>query len=329
MTGYLLRRLSLSLPTLAGIVALTFALLHALPGDPVDARLAAEGSLDLDALASAHLRRQFNLDRPLAAQMLDWLARCIRMDFGASFSDGAPVLQKLGRSLAATVMLNGAAVLVIALVSLSAGILLASHQDSPIDRWGGRGLAVLLALPAAWGALLLQRFFAVDLGWFPLLGSSPAGGASAYWVGWRAEYVFLPLAAASYRGAALYTRLVRASVLSILRSEYVRAARARGVHPVWIHARYTLRNAALPLIGIIPTLAPATVAGSVVVESVFGWPGAGRLMVESILGRDYPVVLALALICALFVHACALGSELLMLASDPRLRSTGDGQASP
>lgn len=328
MSGYVLRRILASLPTLLALIGLTFALLRAIPGDPADARASEAAAARVDRAAVEGLRRQFGLDRAPAAQFLDWAGRCLRFDFGASFADGAPVSRKIGRAFLATAILNGTALLLLLSFSLAAGTLLAARAGSGLDVWGGRLLAALAGLPVAWGAILLQRLLAVDLGLLPLQGASPAGASpGSALLAFRPEYLCLPALAVSYRGAALYSRLVRQAVVQTLRADYLTTARARGVPLRLLYLRHALRNAALPLISTTAALAPAVLAGNVVVENVFGWPGAGRLFVDALLARDYAVLLALIWIGSLFTLAALLAADLLLGFADPRVRVQGSEAA--
>ncbi len=329
MSGYLLRRLAASIPTLLALVGAVFLLLQCVPGDPADARGAHQSAFPVDRAAVESLRRQFGLDRPLWEQSLDWTARCLRFDFGASFADGRPVGEKIGRAIVATAALNGSALLLIVSLSLLIGVWMAIRAGRTIETWTGRALGLLAGLPVAWGALLLQRALAVDLGLLPLLGAGPAGAAQEQAASTLSPlYLLLPALAASYRGVALYARLVRQAVLEALSAAHVITARARGAAGRELHLRHTLRNAALPLISAAAALAPAVIAGNVVVESVFAWPGVGRLFVEALLWRDYAVLLALVWCSALFTWGSVLLGDLLISCADPRVpaaRGLGQG----
>lgn len=320
MSGYLLRRILLSVPTLLLLAALTFLLLRALPGDAAQARALGAGSARIDRATLENLSRQFGLDRPPLDQLIDWTGRCLRFDFGSSFADGAPVGRKVGRALLASAVLNGTALAILLLFSVGAGVCLAARGGTRLDAWGGRALALAGSVPVAWGALLLQRLLAVDLPLFPLLGSAPAGGGGLLP---RPEYLCLPAIAIAYRGAALYTLLVRQAVAQALRSDHVKLARARGVPARILYLRHTLRSAALPLIGRAAAFAPEVLAGNVLVESIFGWPGAGRLLVDALLARDYAVLMALVWTGSVLTLAALLAGDLLTASIDPRLKQDG------
>jgi ABC-type dipeptide/oligopeptide/nickel transport system permease component len=321
MTGYILRRILASLPTLVVVMALTFFLLRAIPGDPAEARAASLEGYSIDRAAMESLRQQYGLTRSLGEQAIDWAGRCLRFDFGNSYGDGMPVAPKLARALWTTAFLNLAAVGLLVGCSLTTGIWLAARAGSAFDLWIGRALAALAAVPVAWGSILVQRFFAADLGWFPLQGSGPAGLSAGGGLPLpRLEYLCLPALAIAYRGIALYSRLVRQALVQTLQAGYLTAARARGLPTALLFLRHALRNAALPLISVGATLVPVLISGNVVVENVFGWPGAGRLAVEALIGRDYPVLLALTWVSALFVLTGLLAADLIVGLADPRVR---------
>lgn len=321
MTAYLLRRVLVSIPTLAALITLTFLLLRSVPGDPADARLAEADTARIDRAAVEHLRSQFGGDLPPLPQAVLWAGRCLRFDFGLSFADGAPVGARIVRALGATAVLSGTALLLMLAVSLTAGTWMAAGAGGRLDRWGGRLLLIAASVPASLGAVILQRLLAVDFPLFPLHGAGPPGAAGEPFLGGlRLQYLALPALCVAYRGAALYSRLVRQAVVQTLRAEFVTAARARGLAGPFLHLRHTLRNALLPLISTTAALVPAAMAGSIVVETIFGWPGAGRLFADSVLGRDYPVILALVWAGALLTLTSLLAADLLLGSVDPRVR---------
>jgi peptide/nickel transport system permease protein len=326
--GYLLRRALAALPTLAAILIVTFFVLRAIPGDPTDALAeAAGGAADRAALEA--LRREFGLDRPAGALALEWIGRCARFDFGSSFADGAPVGRKVAGALLHTFALNGVGLLLIVSASLACGVWLAAKEGTVAGAWSGRLVSLAAAVPGAWGAMLLQKWLAADLGLFPLQGAGPPGtGSEGVWAPPDPAYLILPALALSYRAAALYSRLVRASLLRTFDAGYLRAARARGVSSGRLWLAHALRNAWLPLIATTAGLAPILVSGSVIVETLFAWPGAGRLMIDALLARDYGVVLALTWAGALITLAALLAGDLGLCVADPRLR-LGPERAEP
>ncbi|MEE9217806.1 MAG: ABC transporter permease [Acidobacteriota bacterium] len=329
MSGYLLRRALSSVPTLFLVMGVTFLLLQSLPGDPAELRAAGLEARSADRAAVEHLRQQFGLDRALPVQALDWARRCLRFDFGVSFSDGSPVGAKVARALWATAVLNGSALLLLLTFSIGGGMALAAWKQTWLGRPAMRLLAGVAAVPSAWGALLLQRLLAVDLGWLPLEGGGPAGGgAGSGWLNPSLHFLALPALAVAYRGTALYTLLARQAIAQALESDHVLAAQARGLPRRLLYLRHALRTAARSLIATSAPMARALVAGNVVVETVFGWPGAGRLLVDALLQRDYPVLLALTWVSILFTLVWMVATDLVLGMADPRVRlhTAAEGQ---
>jgi peptide/nickel transport system permease protein len=317
---YLVRRLLLAVPTLAGIVIVVFLLLHLAPGSPVTA-IGGEGSRRISQRAAEEMRRVYGLDRPLPERFGRWISRVVRFDFGESFVDHRPVSERIGEALPYTLALNGLALLFTLAIAVPLGVAAGGRPEGPLDRASGVVLFGLYSLPSFWAALLLQAFFSVRLGWLPLYGvvsdSAPTG-----WGGLadRAAHLALPVACLTYGSLAFYARLVRASVAEARTMDYVLAARARGLtrrQALWKHA---FRNALLPLITILGLVLPALLSGSVIIERIFAWPGLGRLYLDSILARDYPVVLALSLLGAVATLSFTLAADVAYALADPRVR---------
>jgi peptide/nickel transport system permease protein len=320
MTRYVARRLLLALPTLAGIVVLVFLLLHLAPGSPMSA-LGADSGRRVSQKAAEQMRRQFGLDRPLPERFAKWVGRVARLDFGESFVDRRPVLDRIGEALPYTLLLNGLALLLTLAVAVPLGVAAGGSPDGPLDRVSGALLFALYSLPAFWAALLLQTLFSVKLGWLPLYGvgaDSSEGGAAGVFS--RASHLVLPVVCLTYGSLAFFARLIRSSVAETRNADYVLAARARGLsrrQALWKHA---FRNALLPLVTLLGLVLPGLLSGSVIIERIFAWPGLGRLFFDSILARDYPVVLALSLLGAVATLLVTLAADIAAAAVDPRVR---------
>ena len=320
MKRYLSRRLLLAVPTLAGIVIVVFLLLHLAPGSPVSA-IGGEASRRISQRAAEEMRRVYGLDRPLPERFGRWVGRVVRLDFGESFVDHRPVSERIAEALPYTLALNGLALFLTLAIAVPLGVAAGGKPEGPLDRTSGVVLFGLYSLPSFWAALLLQAFFSVRLGWLPLFGvasdSAPTG-----WAGLadRAAHLALPVACLTYGSLAFYARLVRASVAETRTMDYVLAARARGLtrrQALWRHA---FRNALLPLITILGLVLPGLLSGSVIIEKIFAWPGLGRLYFDSILARDYPVVLALSLLVAVATLLFTLIADVAYALADPRVR---------
>lgn len=317
MTRYVVRRLLLAIPTLAGIVVLVFVLLHLAPGSPVSAL----GARRVSVRAAEEMRRLYGLDRPLPERFVSWVSRVARLDFGESFVDRRPVSDRILEALPYTLTLNGAALLLTLAIAVPLGVAAGGRPESLFDRGSGALLFALYSLPAFWAALLLQALFSVRLQWLPISGvaSEPPSPGAGGWADLAAHAV-LPVASLTYGSLAFYARLIRASVAETRNADYVLAARARGLSKRQALWRHAFRNALLPLVTLLGLVLPGLLSGSVIVERIFAWPGLGRLYFDSILSRDYPVVLALSLLGAVATLALTLAADIATAFVDPRVR---------
>ena len=320
MTRYVASRLLLALPTLFGIVVLVFLLLHLAPGSPVTAA-GGESGRRFSQKAAQEMQRLYGLDRPLPERFAKWISRVVRLDFGESFVDHRPVLERIDEALPYTLLLNGLALLLTLAIAIPMGVLSGGRPEGALDTAAGALLFALYSLPAFWAALLLQSLFSVKLHWLPLYGvasdTAPAGWEA---LGDRLAHLALPLVCLTYGSLAFFARLVRASVADVRQADYVIAARARGLsrrQALWRHA---FRNALLPLITVLGLVLPGLLSGSVIIEKIFAWPGLGRLYFDSILARDYPVILALSLLGAVATLLLTLAADIAYAAADPRVR---------
>jgi peptide/nickel transport system permease protein len=302
-----LRRLALTLPTILAAATLVFGLLHLVPGDPVDVMLGESAqAADRDAL-----RRALGLDRPLPVQYVAFLRGLATADLGRSLVSGAPVTELLTARVPATAELTLAALLIAVALSFPLGLAAAARPGTWIDR-GSVGFALLgVSMPSFWLGPMLIILFAIDLRWLPVSGRGT----------WA--HLVLPALTLGLGMAAILTRMTRASVLDCLAEDYVRTARAKGVGRGAILLRHALRNALAPVVTILGLQFGALLAGTVITETIFAWPGLGRLLIDAINQRDYPVVQGCILaIAASFVGANAL-ADLVNLWLDPRTQRAG------
>jgi len=319
MIRYVGRRLLLAVPTLFGITVIVFALLHLAPGSPGSG--SAESLRRVSGKAAAEMRRLYGLDRPLPAQFALWLGRVVRLDLGESFVDHRPVGERIREALPNTLVLNGLALVLALGLAVPLGVAAGSRPESAFDRISGAALFALYSLPTFWAALLLQTLFSVQLRWLPLYGvASDVAPAGLAGLADRLAHLALPVTCLTYGTLAFVARLVRSGIVEARASDYVLAARARGAsrrRAIWRHA---FPNALLPVITLAGLLVPAVLSGSVVVELIFAWPGLGRLYLDSILARDYPVILALSLLSAAATLVATLAADIALAAADPRVR---------
>lgn len=325
---YLFKRLFLMIPTMFGIVVITFAVVHLTPGDPASLRAqSATESLASDAVTRQIIdetKAVYGLDQPLYMQFGRWLKQVATLDFGTSYRDHRPVIAKIGEALPITLTLNVLTILVIYLVSIPLGTVAALRPQGFFDRCSSLVLFVLYSLPSFWVAMMLIVIFGGGdhLNWFPITGFVSAGAGVLPWYGWIgnvAWHLVLPIACLTYGGFAFLARFARASLLEVIRQDYIRTARAKGLSEWAVVVRHGLRNAMIPLLTLMGTLLPALLGGSVIIEQIFSIPGMGRLGFESVLARDYPVIMAIATISAFLTLVSILITDLLYVVVDPRI----------
>lgn len=317
---YLVRRILLAIPTLFGIVVLVFLLLHLAPGSPASSG-SSESGRRVSAAAREEMRRLYGLDRPLPERFGSWIGRVVRFDLGESFVDRRPVSERIREALPATLALNGLALLLTLAIAVPLGVAAGGRPEGPFDRISSVALFALYSMPVFWAALLLQSLLSVELGWLPLYGVSSDGApAGIAGLGDRLAHLALPVTCLTYGSLAFLARIVRAGVVDARAQVYFTAALARGVSrraALWSHA---FRNALLPVITLLGLILPGLLSGSVIVERIFAWPGLGRLYFDSILSRDYPVVLGLSLLGAVATLAATLAADVAYAFADPRVR---------
>jgi len=307
MRSYLVRRLLLAVPVVLGVATLVFLLIHLIPGDPVEIML-GESALPADRDA---LREALGLDRPILEQYGSFLWGLCRGDLGVSLQQRRSVTALIREHYPATLELTLAAMLISLLIALPAGILSGIRQYSFWDH-STMFLALLgVSMPNFWLGPLLIWVFSIQLGWFPVSGK---GGLA---------HLLLPALTLGASMAAIVARMTRSSVLEVLREDYVMTARAKGLSEARIILKHVLRNAMLPVLTVVGLQFGALLAGSIITETIFSWPGLGTLMVKAIQTRDYPVVQGCVLVIALSYVLVNLLTDLLYGVIDPRIRHEG------
>ncbi len=301
---YLLRRILLTIPVLLGVATLVFSLIHLVPGDPAQAMLGDGAS----ATEVADLRTRLGLDRPLPEQYVRFMRGLARGDLGTSFRTSQPVVAAIAERVPATVELALASMLVALLVALPLGILAAVRRATFVDFTAMTVALAGISIPNFWLGPMLAIVFAVQLGWLPVSGRG----------GW--ESLILPAISLGAALAAILARMTRASLLEELRELYVRAARARGVSRSGAVLGHALRNSLIPLVTILGLQFGAVLTGAVITETIFAWPGVGRLLIQSISFRDYPLVQGCILLIAVTYVSVNLLTDLVYGALDPRIR---------
>jgi peptide/nickel transport system permease protein len=310
MLFFLLRRLLSLLPVLWGIATLVFVLMYVIPGDP--ARLMAGQNADAKTLEL--LREQMGLDRPMIQRYGIFLAGLARGDLGYSYRQQRPVVRVILERFPATFKLALAAVLIALVFGVSAGVLAAVRHGRFLD-YGVMVFSLLgISTPVFWLGLMLIVVFSVWLGWLPVGGYGEHGGI---------KYLILPAVSLSAISTGYFARITRSSMLEVLRTDYILAARTRGIPERRILFRHALRNAGLPLVTVIGTNLAGLLGGAVATETVFAWPGIGRAIYDAILVRDMPVVEGGVIFLAFIFVAANLVIDLVYAWIDPRVRLAG------
>jgi peptide/nickel transport system permease protein len=315
VTRFLLRRLAQAVPLLLLVSLGVFALLHALPGGPLDLYLANPNVRPEDV---ERLRRSLGLDRPLAVQYVTWLAGFLRGEWGFSYTDGRPVATRLFERLPASIELVGTSLVVAALAALPAGVWAAVYRRRAFDRVSAVAAAVAVSMPVFWLGLLLQIVFALRLGWLPSAGRTSFGVDS---FADRLQHLVLPATVLASVHAAIWSRYLRATLGETLERPFIAAARARGLAErtlVWSRA---LRPAAPAVLTVALLDAAMVVSGAVVTESVFAWPGVGSLFTEALARRDYTVLMAFLMLSATVVVLANFVADACAAWLDPRMRA--------
>jgi len=302
MTG-LLHRLGWSIVVLVGVSALTFCLAFVIPSDP--ARTVAGPKADAQTLQS--IRRELGLDQPVAVQYVRYVGRLLRGDLGRSYLTRQRVLDAIWERLPATAALAAASLGVSVLLGVALGLLTALRRGSAVDLTVLIGSLVALSLPVFWVGMALLYVFAFRLRWLPLGGFGLVN-------------VILPAATLALGQGAYYARVLHGSLGEVLDADYIRTARAKGVPPRTVYAKHALRNALLPLVTLLGLDFAGLMSGVVLTETVFNWPGLGRLAVEGVFNQDIPVIMGTVLFGAVLVVAANIAVDGLYLVVDPRLR---------
>lgn len=360
MKSYLIRRFLLIIPTFLGISLITFLLVQLSPGNPVFLRLqamqGAMGTGEVPAEIIEQTQKLYGMGKPLPLRYVHWLGKLVTFDFGESYRDHRPVLDRILEALPITLQLNLTSLFIMYLISIPIGIYSATHQHTRSDTSITVVLFLLYSLPSFWVAMLLMFFVGggggsqmlqdvvanivngVGLGdsrfgewliydifhfqWFPIYGFSTTGAEDRGFWGWfvdRVWHLILPVFCLTYASLAVLSRYARAGMIEVVRQDYIRTARAYGFSNRTVIYRYALRNALIPIITLLGTLLPALIAGSVIIETIFTIPGMGRLFYQSILERDYPLIMGIFSFTAVLTLLGLILADILYAITDPRI----------
>ena len=312
--GQLVRRLLGAVPLLLLISLVLFSIIHLAPGGPMDAYV---DNPSVTPQALAQMRAAYGLDRPLPLQYLYWVGSMFRGVWGYSIRTGHPVVQEIAERLPATLLRGGPALAISVLLAVPIGVLGAARRGSGVDR--GLTLFALagISTPVFWLGLMLQLGLSIRLGWLPAAGYETVGETG---FADRVAHLLMPAMVLSLATVASWSRFLRSSMADALQQDYVRTAYAKGQTEFGVLIRHALRNALLPFITILSLDLATVVSGAVITETVFAWPGIGRLFVESMDGRDYPVLMGLMMLGSVSMVLANILADVLYGLVDPRVR---------
>jgi peptide/nickel transport system permease protein len=315
---YVIRRLLQVLPAVASILIVTFAIVHAAPGDPVVAVAGESGNQQYYDF----MREKFGLDRPLPQQFVTYAGNVLTGDLGTSFAQGQRVSSLIAERIPATLLLVGSALVVSTLGGVALGALAARRPFGAFDLAVSTTALVGYALPVFWLAQVAMLTIAFRTGWFPIQGMT---NARANWTGIHhlldvGRHLALPSLVLAASEVALITRVARTGILTEMESDYVRVAQAKGLSSTGALLHHALRNALLPVVTVVGTRIGFLFSGAVLVETVFGWPGLGRLVLSAAQTRDHPVLLGMVLLVAFSLVLANLVTDLVYARVDPRIR---------
>lgn len=321
MLTVLLRRAAQFLPLVLGVIVLNFALIQLAPGTFLDV-MTAEQQISDPALIE-RLRVTYGMDQPAIVQLGKYIWSVLRLDFGFSYRQNAPVFDVIMQALPATVILMLAAICLAVVVGMAAGILASVKVNTIWDNLVSALAVFFFAAPTFWLGIMLTILFSVRLGWFPVGGMRTIGSEGG-WLSdaWDvAQHLALPAITLGLFYAATYARVMRASMLEVFRLDFVRTARAKGLDRRRVILAHVVRNALLPVLTLLGLQLGTVLGGSVVVEAVFSWPGIGSLMLDSVMSRNFPVVLGVLVLSSCVVLIANAAVDVVAMLLDPRIRA--------
>ena len=312
MSKYLLSRLVQSAALVVVVSLVMFALIAAAPGGP--AILYQE---DVDAEAAATMRRNLGLDDPVVVQYVRWAGAMLQGDLGTSLSNSRPVSMLIGQRFGATAQLALASLALALIVAIPIGVWSAVRRNGWFDRIATAVAFMGVSIPNFWLGIMMIVLFSVTLGWLPSGGTGATSDGG--WVE-RLRHLAMPAFVLGTSTMAQLTRYTRSSMVTVLREDFVRTARAKGVPQRTVLTRHALRNGLIPVVTVVGVLVPRLFSGAAITESIFSWPGLGRLAVDAALQRDFPVIMALTLVVSVLVIIASFVVDVLYAVIDPRIR---------
>jgi peptide/nickel transport system permease protein len=327
MVGFLINRFWQFLITLIGITVLTFGIMHLAPGEPTDLQTTMNPKMTLEA--RENLRKLYGLDQPLYKQYYQWVVRFVSLDFGTSFADGRKVSEKIIERMPITIIIDLISLVLIFLIAVPIGILSAVKQYSLFDKITTVFVFIGFATPHFWLALLLMILFGVHLGWLPISGyqSLDVSGMSISerLLDWT-HHLILPVLVSCFGGLAGFSRFTRSEMLEVVRQDYIRTARAKGLSERRVVFYHALRNALIPIITILGLAIPGLIGGSVIFEQIFAIQGMGKLFYDAIMARDYSIIMGITVLVSILTLLGNLLADLSYALANPRIRIYGKSE---
>jgi peptide/nickel transport system permease protein len=309
------------IPLIFGITIISFLVIHLAPGGPVEVE--TEMALKASAQARENLKKLYGLDKPLHEQYFNWLERFVTLDFGKSFTDGKKVTDKIKERIPVTLTINLLSMMLILMVAIPIGVLSATKQYSLFDKLTTIFVFVGFSTPTFWLALILMIIFGVTLGWLPISGIQSIDVSDMTYferfIDWI-KHLILPVGISAFGGIAGLSRYCRSSMLEVIRQDYIRTARAKGLSEKDVIVRHALRNALLPVVTILGLSIPGLIGGSVIFETIFSIPGMGQLFYLSAMSRDYPTIMGILVIGSVLTLIGNLLADVSYALLDPRIR---------
>jgi len=319
VTGYILKRTLQAIPILLGASTLIFFLMHAAPGDPTSIYIRP----DIDPAVVEQMRKNLGLDQPVHVQYVKWVSSFARGDFGYSFSQKRPIADIIKDTLPNTLLLSGVAMVIIFTLGILIGTIQAVRQYSLIDNVATVIAFFFYSMPSFWFGLMLILLLSYKLQWLPASQMTSVNfeflPTSEQWID-RLKHLLMPALALGIGAAAGVARYMRSGMLEQIHQDYVRTARAKGLSETVVIFKHAMRNALIPVVTLLGLYLPFLVGGAVLIETIFAWPGMGRLIIGAIFQRDYPVVLASAFVLSIMVILGNLIADILYSVVDPRVR---------
>ncbi len=312
------------LPLIFGITLITFTVIHLAPGGPVEVE--TEMSLKTSAQARDNLKKLYGLDKPLHIQYFEWIKRFVMLDFGKSFVDNKKVVDKIFERIPITLAINLLSLFLIMAIAIPVGVVSATRQYSLFDKLTTVFVFLGFSTPTFWLALILMIIFGVSLGMLPISGiqSIDVAGMNFFerLVDWI-KHLILPVGLSAFGGIAGMSRYSRSSMLEVIRQDYIRTARAKGLKESDVIITHALRNALMPVVTILGLSVPGLIGGSVIFETIFAIPGMGQLFYASTMSRDYPTIMGILVIGAVLTLVGNLIADISYALVDPRIRVSG------